>query len=206
MPTARCADRKCKVCEDGCADECDHEREDSLILDPNDPRRRWDSRLVRLSQLAELHHPSRRHCASIAPSWNFRHGVSARDRARHPARSRCLALTAEMPSLFSLVDRHGPELLREAAHQWELSGEQRWCQALQSVLDHDHTPSAGADDFFTRTCLQPIAENLQLQYAPEPNLYRVIHKDRRKSCPKPTQRQEVNWIEQASDSTFAVNS
>ena len=169
MPAARCADRKCKVCEDECAYQCHHEREDSLILDRNYPRRRWDSRLVRLSQLAELHKP-------IAPALHFyrtilefQAGVSSRClrviEQDTPLRAQIevSALTAEMPSLFSLVDRHGPELLREAAHQWELSGEQKWCEALQSVLGHDHTPSAGADDFFARTCLQPIAENLQLQ-------------------------------------------
>jgi FdhE protein len=148
---------------------CEDESEDSLILDPNHLRQRWDSRLVRLSQLAEHHKP-------IAPALRFYRTILE---FQADVSSRCLrvikpdiplraqievsALTGVMPSLFALVDRHGPELLREAAHRWELSGEQKWCQALHSVLDQDHTPSPGVDDFFTRACLQPIAENLQLQ-------------------------------------------
>jgi FdhE protein len=143
--------------------------EDSLMLDPNDPRQRWHSRLVRLSHFAELQQP-------IAPALRFYRTIlefQAEVAARRlrvieqdiPLRAQIevSALSGEMPSLFALVDRHGPELLREAARQWELSGEQQWCQALESVLDQEHTPSAGADDFFTRACLQPIAENLQLQ-------------------------------------------
>jgi FdhE protein len=151
------------------AHEREDELEDSLMLDPNDPRQRWHSRLVRLSHFAELQQP-------IAPALRFYRTIlefQAEVAARRlrvieqdiPLRAQIevSALSGEMPSLFALVDRHGPELLREAARQWELSGEQQWCQALESVLDQEHTPSAGADDFFTRACLQPIAENLQLQ-------------------------------------------
>ena len=161
------ADSKCAKIE--CEDEYEDQCEDGLTVDRNDARQRWHNRLVRLSQLAELHKP-------IAPALRFYRTILE---FQAELSLRCLrvieqdiplraqievsALSGEMPSLFSLVDRHGPELLQEAAHQWELSGAQKWCQALQSVIDRDHTPPAGADDFFTRTCLQPIAENLQLQ-------------------------------------------
>jgi FdhE protein len=73
------------------------------------------------------------------------------------------AVVSEMPSLLALSARHGPEPLREAANQWNSSGEQKWCQAIQSALDPTGPPSAGPDDFFPRACLQPVAENLQLQ-------------------------------------------
>lgn len=148
---------------------CEDEREDSLILHTDNPRQRWVRRLSRLDQLAELHQPIASALRFYRTILEFQAEVSSRCKRPIepdiPLRSQIevAELTAAMASLFSLVDRHGPELLREAAHQWEMSGEQRWCQALQSVLDQDHTPSAGADDFFTRACLQPIAENLQLQ-------------------------------------------
>jgi FdhE protein len=73
------------------------------------------------------------------------------------------AVVSEMPALLSLSDQHGPESLRAAAHQWNLSKEHKWIQAIQSALDPDRPPLAGPEDFFTRACLQPLAENLQLQ-------------------------------------------
>jgi FdhE protein len=72
-------------------------------------------------------------------------------------------VVAMMPSLLSLASEHGTDLLRESSHQWQASGELSWHGILASAINSEHPPSAGADDFFTRTCLQPLAENLQLQ-------------------------------------------
>jgi len=75
------------------------------------------------------------------------------------------AVVSEMPTLLSLSAQHGPESLHDAAHQWNSDGEQEWIRAVQSALDPARPPFAGPNDFFTRACLQPVAENLQLQLA-----------------------------------------
>ena len=68
-----------------------------------------------------------------------------------------------IPSLLALAAEHGTDLLRESALQWQAWGEHNWLEILNSAINPNHTPSAGADDFFARVGLQPIAENLQLQ-------------------------------------------
>ena len=141
----------------------------TLALGNIDQRKRWDARLLRLGELGQIHKP-------IAPALRFYTAIvefQAEISSRFtqtvkpgiPLRAQIdvSAFAAEMPSLFSLVARHGPELLREAARQWESAGEQKWYQSLQSAVDSDRPASAGSDDLFTRTCLQPVAENLQLQ-------------------------------------------
>jgi FdhE protein len=132
-------------------------------------RKRWDTRLLRVKELAERHQP-------IAPALHFYHLVlefqaEISSRSTHlinpnvPLRAQIDvdAVVSELPALLSLSAQHGPESLRDAAHQWNLSGAQKRIQSLQSALDPARPPFAGPDDFFTRACLQPIAENLQRQ-------------------------------------------
>jgi FdhE protein len=134
-------------------------------------RKRWDARLLRVKELADLHKP-------IASALHFYHLVlefqaEISSRSKHiinpdvPLRAQIdvAAVVSELPALLSLGAQHGPESLREAAHQWNSSGEQKWIQAIQSALDPARPPFPGPDDFFTRACLQPVAENLQLQLA-----------------------------------------
>jgi FdhE protein len=136
-----------------------------------DGRKRWDARLLRVKELADLHKP-------IASALHFYHLVlefqaEISSRSKHiinpdvPLRAQIdvAAVVSELPDLLSLGAQHGPESLRDAAHQWNSSGEQKWIQAIQSALDPDRPPFAGPEDFFTRACLQPVAENLQLQLA-----------------------------------------
>jgi FdhE protein len=135
----------------------------------DDRRKRWDTRLLRAKELADIHKP-------IASALHFyrlilelQAGISSRSKkvtdSDVPLRAQIdvAAVVSEMPALLSVSAQHGPEPLREAAHQWNLSGEQRWTKAIQSALDPARPPFAGPDDFFTRACLQPVAENLQLQ-------------------------------------------
>ena len=132
-------------------------------------RKRWDTRLLRVKELADLHQP-------IASALRFYHlvlelqaEISSRSRLvfnpELPLRSQIdvAAVVSEMPALLSLSAQHGPEPLREAAHQWNSFGEQEWIQAIQSALDPARPLSAGPEDFFPRACLQPVAENLQSQ-------------------------------------------
>ena len=145
--------------------------EENLVLGNVDQRKRWENRLFRLRELAEAHKPIAPALDFYATILEFQAEISSRFRQTVkpgvPLRAQIdvPALIAEMPALFSLVVRHGPELLRETGHQWESAGEQKWFQSLQFALKSDRPASPGADDLFTRTCLQPFAENLQLQLA-----------------------------------------
>ena len=134
-----------------------------------DSRKRWDARFFRVKELADLHKP-------IASALHFYHLVlelqaEISSRSKHvinlnvPLRAQINVATvvSELPALLSLSAQHAPESLREAARQWNSSGEQEWIQSVQSALDPARPPFAGPDDFFTRACLQPVAENLQLQ-------------------------------------------
>jgi FdhE protein len=140
-----------------------------LALGNIDQRKRWEIRLLRLRELGEVHKPIASALRFYAAIVEFQAEISSRFtqivKPGIPLRGQIdvSALVAEIPSLFSLVGRHGPELLREAVGQWESDGAQKWLQSLQSALNSDRPASAGVDDLFTRTGLQPVAENLQLQ-------------------------------------------
>ena len=134
-----------------------------------DSRKRWDARFLRVKELADLHKP-------IASALHFYHlvlqlqaEISSRSKyvinPNVPLRAQINVATvvSELPALLSLSAQNAPESLREAARQWNSSGEQKWIQSVHSVLDPARPPFAGPDDFFTRACLQPVAENLQLQ-------------------------------------------
>jgi len=77
------------------------------------------------------------------------------------------AVCSEMKSLLSIAERFGPEPLRAEAREWRRSGAGRWRQAGVLALEPGSPEITGPDDFFTRACLQPIAENLQRQISDE---------------------------------------
>lgn len=140
-----------------------------MVFATDDCPKRWDARLLRVRELAELHKPIASTLHFYRIILEFQAEISSRSRRvinpDVPLRAQIdvAAVVSEMPSLLALSARHGPEQLREAAHQWNSSGEQKWREAIQSALDPVRPPFAGPPDFFTRTCLQPVAENLQLQ-------------------------------------------
>lgn len=141
----------------------------SLPFGTDDSRRRWHARLVRAKELSERHKPIAPALRFYCSVLEFQGAISSRItpvfNPNTPLREQIDvdAVAAQLPSLLSLATQHGPELLSQAAQQWASAGEQRWHQALRSALEADEPSCAGADDFFTRTCLQPVAENLQLQ-------------------------------------------
>jgi len=140
-----------------------------LVFTTADRRKRWDVRLLRVKELAELHKPIASALHFYSTILEFQAEIASRStpviNRDVPLRAQIdvAAVVSEIPSLLSLSARHGPEPLQEAADQWKSSGEQKWFEAIRWALDPGHLPFAGADDFFTRACLQPIAENLQLQ-------------------------------------------
>ncbi len=147
-----------ELCEDG----------GSVPITENS-RERWEIRIARLRELEE-------HQKSFAPALRFyglilqfQAGISSRFvhalNPEIPLRKQLdgADVVPVLPSLLSLAEERGTDLLRESAHRWQASGEQNWREILKSAIDSDHPPYAGADDFFARACLQPFAENLQLQ-------------------------------------------
>jgi FdhE protein len=144
-----------------------------LVLATDDCRKRWDARLLRVKELTELRKPIAAALSFYRLILEFQAQISSRSaRVINPAiplraQIDVSAVVSEMPSLLSLSERHGPERLRDAANQWRSSGEQKWTQATRSVLDSAGPAFAGPDDFFPRACLQPVAENLQFQLAPD---------------------------------------
>ncbi len=142
-----------------------------MVLATDDRRKRWDARLLRVKELTELHKPIASALIFYRLVLEFQAEISSRStiviNPNVPLRAQIdvAALVSEMPSLLSLSANYGPERLRDAANQWSSSGEQKWRRAILSALDSACPAPAGPDDFFTRACLQPVAENLQLQLA-----------------------------------------
>lgn len=75
------------------------------------------------------------------------------------------ALALEMPSILEVSAEDGPELLRSEARKIARRGEQDWRDLLSASLSSRNSSLNPVHDFFARACLQPPAENLQLQFA-----------------------------------------
>lgn len=79
------------------------------------------------------------------------------------------ALTSQVPVILKLSAEHGPELLRDKASQLSAEGEQKSQEILRTTLHSESAQPEAIDDFVARACLQPLAENLQLQSQREPH-------------------------------------
>jgi len=131
--------------------------------------KRWELRLARLADMQARQRPMASALRFYGMILKFQSGVAARSNRimdpKLPLRAQIDVAEAAsgMPALLSLAAEHGTDLLREAAEHWMSPGERKWRQSLESAMNSDLAPSVGADDFFSRACLQPLAENLQLQ-------------------------------------------
>lgn len=140
-----------------------------------DTAKRWDVRIRRARELGKDYPPAEsvlrfyesvlcfqrelaRSCSVIVPR-----DVSVRDQID------VSIVSSHIPKLLSLMSEAGIEVLRSGALSLQTGGSQRWTQLLQSALreKNDLTP---VEDFFARACLQPVAENIQLQL-PTPSNY-----------------------------------
>lgn len=79
-----------------------------------------------------------------------------------------------MPALLKVSLAYGPEELAERARVLLAEGEPSWRGIIESEIVPVSQWVAGADHFFARACLQPIAENLQSQLPPNPNYSQSI--------------------------------
>ena len=68
-----------------------------------------------------------------------------------------------LPRILALAVDCGPEMLQHAALRLQRAGKAEWLLLGEAALVAGECVPLGADDFFTRACLQPLAEHLQLQ-------------------------------------------
>lgn len=145
-------------------------------------RKAWEDRLIRAQEL-KVQHPNAapllrfyeevlkfqmelagEFTAELRPALGLRQQIDPNLAVR------------KFPKLLALADRSGLEALRVRARDLGEAGERSWRSILDTALvNHQADPStadypepgpAGAnfvDLFFARACLQPAAENLQLQ-------------------------------------------
>ena len=82
-------------------------------------------------------------------------------------------VTAELcrhfPAILSLAAKHGPETLAEQARASLAAGQSAWEEVLEGVLSGAGSELPASQHFFARACLQPLAENLQLQMPQQEN-------------------------------------
>lgn len=137
--------------------------------------KQWRTRLERVSELRVRCAPAATILDFYAVVLQFQHHVASTTTRKmlsdSPFREQIdLNLAAEqMPKLLSLTIDHGPKLLSERAMQSQASGAAEWRALLQSAIAVDGSSPDETGVFFARACLQPIAENLQLQIPEDSN-------------------------------------
>jgi FdhE protein len=138
-------------------------------------QRRWDARIDRARELQQ------RHFAAAAPLrfyelvLGFQREMAAgcRSGLRSGAALRenieIDSVAANFPKLLELAVQHGPEALSSRARQLQQAKRKSWEGILESGLVVSEPGLGALDAFFARVCLQPVAEELQLQLSVEGN-------------------------------------
>ena len=129
---------------------------------------RWKARLTRAQEL-NRQFPDSAGLALYQTVLEFQAGVALRAwptiKANVPLREQIeiAGLSGEMRSILEVCQQHGPALLRSEAAQLARTGEDTLGRLLQASLSSTNPKLEPVQDFFPRACLQPIAENLQIQ-------------------------------------------
>jgi FdhE protein len=153
----------------------DERREAALQISTEDCRRRWESRIQRAQELQGQHSAIANALRFYKATLEFQSDLACRSRvaidAATPLRQQInvTAVCAEVPAILSLSIERGPDPLGFEARRVHQAGEQRWRQLVEAALIPGEASEVAAEDFFVRACLQPIAENLQLQLPKDPN-------------------------------------
>jgi FdhE protein len=131
--------------------------------------RRWKSRAIRAGELAEQYPAAKAVLDFYSLVLEFQENLaglsSIRVKPELPLRDQLdlAAALEELPALLNLAGQRGPELLATRAKALE-QADKAYLEllirstALSTIPDEDE-----ADLFFARACLQPLAENLQVQ-------------------------------------------
>lgn len=135
---------------------------------------RWKVRQRRAVELSHKHSAAASALQLYAATLDFQSQLALRWNTRLdpdvPLREQIesVALCSEMASLLSIAEALGPPHLRREAQRVRELGEDSWRQILNAALA-GHSELAASEDFFARGCLQPMAENLQLQTSRDAN-------------------------------------
>lgn len=130
---------------------------------------RWANRIERARELQETYReagPLLRFYGTILQfqrelACSARSGVRAELGLREQID---LSLARErLSSLLALVIEAGPEFLASKAKAFQQSSREDHCLLLQQAVLSADFPEDAAGSFLARTCLQPLAENLQSQ-------------------------------------------
>jgi formate dehydrogenase maturation protein FdhE len=141
-----------------------------MPIERNESEERWRLRLARASELLDLL-PDVPGLDLYQATLQFQAGVSRRWQqpvtAALPLRDQIdvSRLNSEMPAILELSIAHGPPLLQSEAQKLKETSEEAFIPLLQAGLSSNSSSHDGVPAFFVRACLQPVAENLQLQLA-----------------------------------------
>lgn len=146
-----------------------------MEISTNDSRQRWEVRIRRAQELGGKHPAIANALRFYETALTFQADVATRPaNAINPAvplrqQVDLTTVCSTMPALLSLSAEHGPDQLRFEAQKVLQLGEDRWRQLVEAALVPGGVISVASDDFFARACLQPVAENLQVQLPKDPN-------------------------------------
>lgn len=133
---------------------------------------RWDRRIIRVHELQSEYAAAKsilkfyevilKYQANVAcnSSSTTRSGIALREQFE------LSSLVSAMPSLLTATIENGTKLLCSEAQRLQHEGEGYWRTLLETAVKGDASALSATEDFFARTCLQPAAENLQVQTPP----------------------------------------
>jgi formate dehydrogenase maturation protein FdhE len=139
-----------------------------------DVRARWGVRVRRAEELKAKHSAIANSLRLYQATLEFQASLAAQAEVRlnPPVRLRqqlyISAAVAAMPSILAIAAERGNDQLRFEAHKLRQLGEEHWRQIIEEAISSEESIAVGAHDFFARVCLQPQAENLQLQIEKDP--------------------------------------
>jgi FdhE protein len=141
----------------------------------SDGQKRWENRIDRAQELQERHSAASALLKFYEVVLDFQRELAGQFKApirlEIPLREQIDVAGAYLaiPSLLAVVARQGPEALAQHARSLRQAGETSWTEILESTLMVSGSEQSPVDSFFGRTCLQPIAENLQTQMPAQAN-------------------------------------
>lgn len=146
-----------------------------MPIGTDDCRGRWEVRVRRAQELQGQHSAIANALHFYQAALEFQSDLACRSSApidpAIPLRQQIdlAGICATLPSILSLSAERGPEPLRFEARRVQQAGEQYWRRIIEVALTPGEAVSVASEDFFARACLQPIAENLQLQLPKDAN-------------------------------------
>ena len=138
-----------------------------------DIRTRWDLRVSRAKELTHRHSAIANALRLYEAALELQGSLAQADIPRNPAvalrqQLYVSAAVAAMPQALTIAAERGNDQLRFEAHKMRQLGEEHWQRLIEDVIASSDSVPVAAHDFFARTCLQPQAENLQLQMVKDP--------------------------------------